>query len=139
MRILLVILFGLVSGKVSSQTNPDSYSAFKLTSEEATVLNSVFLRERQDFDFNGKIVAFSGGVHGSQLEEKTPFFDRYVNPIIEVEGKKIIGLIVFSSDEKSNSGGFDAVVLSPVKIFTKSDRKRLISLLSEQVKTKSEF
>lgn len=78
-------------------------------------------------------------MHGSQLEEKTPFFDRYVNPIIEVEGKKIIGLIVFSSDEKSNSGGFDAVVLSPVKIFTKSDRKRLISLLSEQVKTKSEF
>ena len=126
MKTILIILIGLISATGFSQTDSDLQTIYLLTKNEATNLNSIFSKERKDFDFNGKSVGFTVGTTGTQIENKKVFFEKYINTVVNGQDKNICSLIILTKEEKSKSGGFDAVVMSPAKIFTKEYREKLI-------------
>ncbi len=135
MRTILIILIGLISITGFSQTDSDLQTTYLLTTNEATSLNSIFSKESKDFDFNGKSIAFAVGTTGTQIENKNGFFEKYINPVIEGKNKNVCSLIVLTKEEKSKSGGFDAVVMSPAKIFTNEHREILINELNKITKS----
>jgi hypothetical protein len=138
MRTILIILISLISVTGFSQTDSDLQTTYLLTTNEVISLNSIFNKERKDFDFNGKSIAFTVGTTGTQIENKNGFFEKYINPVVEGKSKNICSLIVLTKEEKSKSGGFDAVVMSPAKIFTKEHREILINELNEITKSLQE-
>nr|WP_320023220.1 hypothetical protein [uncultured Draconibacterium sp.] len=131
MRTILIILIGLISVTGFSQTDYDLQTTYLLTINEATSLNSIFSKESDNFDFKGKSIAFAVGTTGTQIVNKNGFFEKYINPVIEGKNKNVCLLIVLTKEEKLKSGGFDAVVMSPAKIFTKEHREKLIIELNE--------
>ncbi len=135
MRTILVILIELISVTGFSQTDSDIQTTYLLTSNEATSLNSIFSKDRKDFDFKGKLVGFTVGTTGTQIENKDVFFGKYINPVLDEQDKNICSLIILTKEEKSKSGGFDAVVMSPAKIFTNEHREKLIIELSKLTKS----
>lgn len=138
MRTILIILIGLISVTGFSQTDSDIQTTYLLTTNEATTLNSIFSKDRKDFDFDGKVIGFTVGTTGSQIENKGIFFEKYIIPVVNGQDKNVCSLIFFSKEEKSKSGGFDAVVMSPAKIFTKDHREKLINELNEITKSLQE-
>jgi len=125
-----------------AQTNSDLLIAYSLTTDEVRVLNSIFTTERNDFDFNEKIIAFTVGTTGTQIEDKAEFFGTYLKPVVEGKSKNVCALIILTKDEKLKSGGFDAVIMSPAKIFTTEHREKLIaelSTLSKSLKEKEKY
>ncbi len=135
MRNILIILIGLISVTGFSQPDSDLQTTYLLTKDEAISLNSIFSEERKDFDFNGKLVGFTVGTTGTQIENKRVFFEKYINPAVNGQDKNVCSLIILNEEEKSKSGGFDAVVMSPAKIFTKEHREKLIIELNEITKS----
>ncbi len=135
MRTILIILFGLISVTGFSQTDSYLQTTYLLTTNEATSLNLIFSKERKDFDFNGKSVGFTVGTTGTQIENKKVFFEKYINPVIDGQNKNVCSLIILTKDEKPKSGGFNAVVISPAKIFTKEHRVKLINELNGVTKS----
>jgi hypothetical protein len=129
LRLTLTILIGVTFIIVYGQTN--FQKEILLTTDEASTLNSIFLKNRNDFDFNGKLVGFSVGTTGTHIVDKKLFFKEYINPIIDKKSKNVCSLIILTKTEKSKSGGFDAIVLSPVKIFTKKHKQILINELNK--------
>lgn len=138
MRTSLIILIGLLSLTGFSQTDSDLQTTYLLTPNEATTLNSIFSKDKIGFDFNGKVIGFTVGTTGNLIENKIIFFEKYINHVVNGQDNNVCSLIVFSKEEKSNSGGFDAIVMSPAKIFTKEHRDKLITGLSEITKSLQE-
>lgn len=138
MRTLIITLIGLISVTGFSQTDSDLLNEYLLTSSEATTLNSIYSNEREDFNFNGKLIGFTIGSTGTHIENKKVFFEKYINPLVDGQNKNVCSLIVLTKDEKSKSGGFDAVIMSPAKIFTKEQREKLIIGLAEIAKSPGE-
>jgi len=134
----MIILIGFLSVTGFSQTDSDLQTTYILTTNEATTLNSIFSKDRKDFDFNGKVIGFTGGTTGNLIENKRVFFEKYINPVVNGQDKNVCSLIVLSKEEKSLSGGFDAVIISPVKIYTKEHRDNLIAGLSGITKSLQE-
>jgi len=134
----MIILIGFLSVTGFSQTDSDLHTTYILTTNEATTLNSIFSKDRKDFDFNGKVIGFTGGTTGNLIENKRVFFEKYINPVVNGQDKNVCSLIVLSKEEKSLSGGFDAVIISPVKIYTKEHRDNLIAGLSGITKSLQE-
>lgn len=138
MRKILIILIGLISVTGFSQTDSDLQVTYLLSTNEAKSLNSIFSKERKDFDFNGKTVGFTIGTTGTQIVNNKVFFEKYLNPVISGQDKNICSLIILTKEEKSKSGGFDAVVMSPAKIFSNEHRDKLIIELKEITKSLQE-
>jgi hypothetical protein len=128
MRFILCICIGLICTTSFSQTISDQ-SFESLTIEEVSTLNAIY-GEKYGLDFKGKKVAFTVGTTGTQIEDKSKFFIMYLNPV--VTGKNVCSLIILTSQEKIESGGFDAVIMSPAKLFTQKHREFLISELKEK-------
>lgn len=103
-----------------------------LNKQEETFLNSDFTDKRGDFDLNGKKIAYVGGTRGNILFTKKEFFDDYVRPRIGTNKKRNYSLIILTTIEKEKSGGYDAFILTPPKMFTDRDRERLITELSKR-------
>ena len=125
-RNVLIGLFICVNGL--SQTSSDLSTVSSLSSSEVNALNTIFIKKRKDFDFKEKVVAFTGGIRGTDIENKVLFFDKYLNPVVEGKSRNVCALIFLTEEEKLVCG-FDAIVMSPCKLFTKKDRKKLISKL----------
>ena len=138
MKILLNILIGLICVTGIAQTNSDLQADYILTKEEVRDLNSLFENKRNDFDFQGKIVAYTIGTTGTQIEDKSVFFDKYLNSAINGKNKNVCTLIILTKEEKTKSGGFDAVIMSPAKVFTIKHREILIDQLRELSKSYKE-
>ena len=114
MKILITILIGLICVSGMAQTNSEIKADYTLTNEEASYLNSLFEKQRKDFDFQGKMVAYTIGTSGTQIEDKSAFFDRYLE---NATHGNVCSLILLSKEEKEKSGGFDIVLMSPAKLF----------------------
>ena len=78
MKILINILVGLICVSGFAQTNTEVKADYTLTNKEASFLNTLFEKQRKDFDFQGKMVAYTIGTSGTQIEDKSAFFDRYL-------------------------------------------------------------
>jgi len=128
MKILINILIGLICVSGFAQTHYDIRDDYTLAKEESSDLNSIFEKQRKDFDFQGKIVAYTIGTSGTQIEDKSAFFDKYLN---NATHGNVCSLIILTPKEKEASGGFDIVLMSPAKLFTKKHREILIGELGK--------
>jgi hypothetical protein len=127
-KLLFILLFlSYLTGNAQSDLNLST--EFRLTNSESKTLNYIFQKKRKAFDFNGKIVAFTEGTTGTHIVRKADFFVKYLNPVIEIKSRNVCALILLTNEEKLESGGFDAVIMSPAKIFANKQRKMLVSVL----------
>lgn len=136
MKILINILVGLlicVSG--FAQTYTEVKVDYTLTNKEASFLNTLFEKQRKDFDFQGKIVAYTIGTSGTQIEDKAAFLDRYLE---NATHGNVVSLIILTKEEKEKSGGFDIVLMSSAKLFTAKHREILIGELNKLSKSYAE-
>lgn len=129
MRALFILLISLIGTEVFPQNN--EISSTSLTTVEANTLNLIFEKRRKDFSFLDKQVAYTVGTSGTQLENKIDFFDRYLTPVVNKGERNVCALILLTKEEKMESGGIDAIVMSPAKIFTVKHRKMVIQELKK--------
>ncbi|MHA3787541.1 hypothetical protein ACX0HA_04960 [Flavobacterium hauense] len=84
-----------------------------LNNDEAAFLNDYFNDERGHFNFTGKKILIVGGPGASYLESK----GRYFNGIREWnQGRISTGFYPFTEEEKTASGGYDAIISYWTKI-----------------------
>ncbi len=135
MKILISILIGLICVSGIAHTNSEIKADYTLTNEEASYLNTLFEKQRKDFDFQGKMVVYTIGTSGTQIEDKSAFFDRYLK---NATYGNICSLVILTKEEKEKSGGFDIVLMSPAKLFTSKHREILIGKLKKLSKSYAE-
>lgn len=100
-----------------------------LTRQEYRFLNQDFSDKRDDFDFKDKKIAYVGGTSGNYFWSKKDYFDIYAKPRVGTDRKGNSSLIILTKEEKEKSGGYDAFILTPVKIFTDRHRERVVKRL----------
>jgi hypothetical protein len=125
--LLLLMVSTLVHGQSVDSLGIDDNR--RLNQQESNALNQIIKKRKGKFDFTNKNIAFIGGTSGNIKHTKKEYFDRYVKPVIKGQQKNVCGLIVLTKEEKEKSGGYDALVLSPVKIFTDKHREKAIEKL----------
>lgn len=100
-----------------------------LTSNEVTILDSLLNNTKEIFDFGDKKVAFISGSSGSRVLSKKDFFETCINPWIEEGKEPQIFLVKLDENEKAISGGYDALLLSWVKVFSDRQKRKTIKEL----------
>ena len=116
-------LFAQNSDSLGIDDNPT------LNKNEVELLNSLLNDTRNDFNFTDKKVAFITGSNGRTIVSKSDYFQNSVIPWIEKDSEPQIFMIKLTEDEKLKSGGYDALVLSWVKVFTPKTQEKVIRQL----------
>ena len=133
MRILITISLFFWAFSLLAQ-NSDSLGIDDnpiLNEREVELLNSLLAESRIEFDFADKKVAFITGSNGRTIVSKSDYFKHSVIPWIEKDSKPQIFMVKLTEDEKKESGGYDVIVLSWVKIFTPKSQERAIKYLGK--------
>ncbi|MCK9562617.1 MAG: hypothetical protein M0R02_07845 [Bacteroidales bacterium] len=132
-KIILLISFTLLSCKSMPQkgTEPNTNDDEMLSTQEAELLNSLLENSRDTFDFHGKKIAFITGSSGSCVLSKIDYFTN-IKPWMEAGDTPQIFMVELTGEEKNKSGGYDAFVLSWVKVFTDKRKKKVIEQLSKK-------
>ena len=132
-KIIALISIGcLIScATMSQEQNCNSNDDEFLSVQESNLLNSLLEQSQEDFNFQGKKIAFITGNKGNKIISKSEYFNTCVNPWLNDGINPQIGLVKLTEEEKKQSGGYDALVFSWVKIFTKKQKKRIIKQLSQ--------
>lgn len=112
--------------------SPNSDGDEMLSTQEAELLNSLLEQSRNTFDFHGKKIAFITGSSGSRILSKADYFNTCVNPWLADGKTPQILMVELTGEEKNKSGGYDAFVLSWVKVFTDKRKKKVIEQLSKK-------
>ena len=131
MRILITISLFFWASSLLAQ-NSDSLGIDDnpiLNEREVELLNSLLAESRIEFDYTDKKVAFITGSNGRKIVSKSDYFKHSVIPWIEKDSKPQIFMVKLTEDEKKESGGYDVIVLSWVKIFTPKSKERAIKYL----------
>lgn len=131
MKANLLFLFFFVYF-VSDGQNPDTINILNkipLTATEATQLTKMFSPHDTDYLFKGKILAYVGGSTGNCIISKNDFFTNFVFPVINKEKKNVCSLLILTKEEKQESGGFDAIILTPVKVYSDYYKKKTIQII----------
>ncbi|NOT73946.1 MAG: hypothetical protein HOP08_03390 [Cyclobacteriaceae bacterium] len=129
----LVSLILLTSSLLAQQ--PDSLGVgdnLILNRQEYSFLNSDFSDSKIEFDFKGKRIAFLGGIRGNYILTKKEYFNTFVRPRLGTNKKKPYSLTILTPAEKEESGGYDAFILTPAKLFTDQDRKKVLKKLGKR-------
>lgn len=132
MRLLILLILIQFHLGLCSQNLENSHSDSKtsLTQTEIEQLKVICNKECQTYDFTNKNIAFAGGTSGNVIFSKEEFF-KNMKLNIEKEKKNVCSLIALTESEKQESGGFDVIIMTPVKIFTESHRQKLIRELNK--------
>lgn len=101
-----------------------------LSIQEADLLNSLIKQSQDTFDFHKKKVAFITGSNGGRILTKAEYFQTCINPWKEEGEIPQVLIIELTAEEKRKSGGYDALVLSWVKVFTDKRKGKVIKQLS---------
>lgn len=90
-------------------------------------------RKRSDFDFSGKLIGFTYGNFGKGLHSKREYFDKWGKEYFRKNSNVSNQLFVLTEEEKYNSGGYDAIIVSWSKIMLSSkDKNKIIRKLKEK-------
>lgn len=103
-----------------------------LNKEEVKLLNSLLQETRDTFDFMDKKVAFITGSNGRTITPKSNYFKSSVLPWVEDGTRPQISMVKLSKDEKEKSGGYDVLVLSWVKVYTKRAHRKALNTLEQK-------
>lgn len=112
--------------------NPNTNGDETLSTREAELLNSLLKKSRDTFDFHGKKIAFITGSSGSRVLSKADYFNTCINPWLSKGDAPQIFMVSLTLEEKEKSGGYDAFVLSWVKVFTDRQKNTTIEKLAKK-------
>ena len=133
MKITFIIIFALVSSLVTGQV-VGSFGADNITSlnrSEVDFFKSIMIeRDEDSVDIINKQIAFITGGSGATILNKRTFFERQIFPWTKKGLKPPFSFIILTKEEKYKSGGYDLLMLSLVKMFTKSQRRKIINRLA---------
>lgn len=101
-----------------------------LNRHELEFLNTSLHNSRDTFDFANKKIAFVTGSSGSKLISKQTYFLACVRPWTDKGSLPQTLFVHLTPEEKQKSKGYDAIVMSWVKLFTDKQKKRIIEQLS---------
>ena len=82
-----------------------------LNNYESDYFNVIFNDTRKDFDFAGKKVGFITGSNAGTLSNKQKYFEKEKYRYAQGETPNDGTLYLFSTEEKEQSGGYDAVIV----------------------------
>lgn len=133
MKITFLIIFALVStfvaGQVVGSFGVDNKTS--LNKSEADFFKSIMIeRGEVSLDIINKQIAFLTGGSGATILNKRTFFERQIFPWTKKALKPPFSFIILTEEEKYRSGGYDLLMLSLVKMITKSQRRRIIDRLA---------
>ena len=132
--ILILLILSSSIQKVQSQ-NLDSLGfndSPLLNQFESEYFNEVFKDQRGDFNFNQAKAIFVTGNSGKEIVRKEEYFNRLVKPWLIKNNKPQTFFKILTQKEKIKSGGYDVIILSWVKVFTKRKQKRIIRKTSKK-------
>lgn len=90
-------------------------------------------RMRSNFDFQNKKIGFAYGNFGKDVISKKEYFDRWGKEYYKNDSHVGNQLIILTEDEKEQSGGFDAIIISWSKILVSGrHRDKLIEKLKRK-------
>ena len=102
-----------------------------LTKYEAEYFNMKF--KDRGFDFNNKMIGFFIGNNGSSIQTKKEYFDRLKERLSHNYSASMDILIVLTEEQKIESGGFDAIIVSWSKLMVRGATQKMIGKLRESV------
>jgi hypothetical protein len=126
MRTLILIILSfnglcLYSQKLDSTLIDNNY---QLNKYESDFLNVYFKTQKDTFDFSQKQIVFVSGSSGTRIISKKDYFHGLdLSDNKETNGQS---LIIFTPEEKVQSGGYDAIILYWVKLFTDKRKQKII-------------
>ncbi|MBN1185163.1 MAG: hypothetical protein JXB49_22950 [Bacteroidales bacterium] len=139
-EIVLLIFFVSFNGKSMSQNQNETKDVQvyrsstndnkRLSTVDADLLNSLLETSRDTFDFHCKKIAFLTGSSGSKVLSRADFFNSCINPWLTKGATPQIFMVLLTREEKDLSGGYDALVLSWVKVFTNRQKRRMLKKLA---------
>lgn len=104
-----------------------------LNREEAAYLNNALQNNRGDFNFEDKQVAFITGSSGAIIVTKETYFEEYAKSSDDRRVASNMFMVLLTKDEKTTSGGYDALVFTWVKVaFSNKQKQKIIERLKEQ-------
>lgn len=131
MKTLFTIAFLLINVHIYCQSIPGCGldSTPLLNVEESQFLQRYLQPVAGDFDFSNKKVAFVEGPAGRNLSDKMQYFKKIEE---RLDDSKVVSMVIpLTPEEKEASGGYDAIITSWVKVFSKRSKKKVIKKLSK--------
>ena len=129
MRTIATFLFVFSTTYILGQVPDRLISESDLNRHEVDFLNNALKTTRDTFDFSSKKIAFVTGSNGGTILSKKDYF-LHIKPWIDKGALPQISFVTFTLEEKRISGGYDAIVLSWVKVFTPKQKRRIVEHLS---------
>jgi hypothetical protein len=132
MRILTLIISFFLTTNIFGQST-DSLGIdnnVTLNRQEIDFLNASLKYNQDIFDFANKKIAFVTGSSGGKLISKQDYFLTCVRPWKDKGSLPQIFFVRLTPEEKQKSNGYDAIVMSWIKVFTDKQRKKIIEHLS---------
>lgn len=132
MRTLILVISLLLTTSVFGQSSDGlgKDNNIVLNRDEIEFLNTSLKSSRDTFDFTNKKIAFVTGSSGSKLISKQEYFLNCVKPWTDKGSSPQIFFVRLTLEEKQKSGGYDAIVMSWVKLSTDKQKKRIIEQLA---------
>lgn len=97
---------------------------------EVDFFNNIFLKQRKEFDFNKKKVAFLTGGSGKTLSDKKKYFDLEKERLSRGYSGNGGTLIILDEEQRKETGGYDMIILYWSKILP--TKKQLVKLLKQK-------
>jgi hypothetical protein len=119
--ILLFTLFGVSLLHAQDNETFAIDSSTQLNSHEVELLNTLLKDYRDTFDFKDKKIAFVQGSGGCTFTDKSHFFES-IKPWLDAGDIPTVSMWKLTEPEKEISGGYDVIVGSWVKAFTRKKR-----------------
>jgi hypothetical protein len=132
MRILTLLIYSFLSTNIFGQSS-DSLGIdnnITLNRKEIDFLNTSLKNSRDTFDFTNKKIAFVTGSSGGVLISKQKYFLTCVRPWADNGSLPQIAFVRLTNEEKQKSNGYDAIVMSWVKVYANKQRKKTIEQLN---------
>jgi RNase H-fold protein (predicted Holliday junction resolvase) len=101
----------------------------ELSINEANFFNKSFFKEKKEFDFKNKKIGFFNGNNGSRLWSKKEYFDDLKQRASENRFGPLGYLIILTEEQKTETGGYDAVIVSWSKLLGEILTKKMITKL----------
>jgi hypothetical protein len=101
-----------------------------LNQQEAQLLDSLLHGQPEKVDFANKRLAFITGSSGSVLLSKSEFFRKNVLPWTVHGQKPALMVIPLTEAEQAASGGYEALTLVWVKVFTQGRKEKVLKQLA---------
>lgn len=113
--VTIVLLFFMLNSYGQNIDSCGLDNSTNLNSIESVYLNDYFSKQRSSFDFTGKKILFVTGSKGTLIGNKKAYFNDI--KLWNKDNSKIAtDLILFTEEEKIQSGGCDAMLTYWVKV-----------------------